>query len=175
MDTARGPAMVKGLHNFCKYINQFHDTSKMTILEIGSYLGDSTVIFAQYFKEVISVDPYLDDLFDKKLKDQKASIVEERFKKRIENLPVIKIKMKSLDYAKINKDVIDIIYIDGKHDYKSVKEDIQAWYKHCKYYISGHDYWRKKFPGVIRAVNETIGKPDQTFGDFSWIKGVKHE
>lgn len=177
MKSARSKTFIQGLNNFCQYINKFVNTKTMTILEIGSYLGDSTVIFAKYFKHVISVDPYLDDLFDKKLRFDTAANIEQKFKKRIKDLPITKVKMKSLDYAKMNKDIIDIVYIDGKHNYKSVKNDIKAWLPHCRYFISGHDYWKSKFPGVILAVNETIGKPDKTFCDFSWIKyiGAKNE
>lgn len=28
--------------------------------------------------------------------------------------------------------------------------------------FAGHDYWRK-FPGVIQAVNEIVGKPERVF------------
>ena len=39
--------------------------------------------------------------------------------------------------------------------------------------IAGHDYInteRNPFIGVINAVDEMLGKPDQVFKDSSWIK-----
>jgi hypothetical protein len=56
----------------------------------------------------------------------------------------------------------DFIYIDAAHDYRSVKEDLEAWWPKLKPggILSGHDYfedkrvWRKEEVGVYKAVNE---------------------
>lgn len=39
----------KGLEDLVSYINNYQDTSKLTMIEIGSYLGESTIIFAKTF------------------------------------------------------------------------------------------------------------------------------
>ena len=64
----------------------------------------------------------------------------------------------------------DVVYIDGSHKYKDVKRDIELYLPKVKKggIIAGHDY-RKKFPGVMKAVHETVGKPVRTFKDSSWI------
>jgi len=49
-----------GLMDMIKWINEIKPTSEMRMIEIGSYIGESTTIFADNFKEVISVDPYVD-------------------------------------------------------------------------------------------------------------------
>jgi len=58
----------------------------------------------------------------------------------------------------------DFIYIDAAHDYRSVKEDIEAWWPKLKSggIYSGHDYfkdrrvWRNEEVGVYKAVNEFV-------------------
>ena len=51
---------------------------------------------------------------------------------------------------------IDFVYIDGLHDYESVKKDIEGWWPKIRRggIISGHDFNRAKWPGVVRAVEE---------------------
>lgn len=157
----------KGLINFCKYINKFFDTKKLTILEIGSWTGASADIFAQYFQKVICVDPWkiipntITDRYNMKDVEKKFNSVMAKY----DNIE--KIKRMSKDAAKIIMSV-DIVYIDADHTYLSVKKDIQLWKDKAKLFISGHDYW-KKFPGVIKAVDEMLGKPDKVFLESSWI------
>jgi len=53
------------------------------------------------------------------------------------------VKQLSLDAVKMFEDeFFDFIYIDAAHDYKSVNQDIRAWYPKCKSggLFSGHDY-----------------------------------
>lgn len=67
---------------------------------------------------------------------------------------------------RFNDNVLDFVYIDAMHDYKSVKEDIAAWHPKVKKggIISGHDYVEgidndrpdKPSYGVKRAVNEWV-------------------
>jgi hypothetical protein len=57
---------------------------------------------------------------------------------------------------------LDFVFIDADHDYEAVKADIAAWLPKIKAsgWITGHDYDTVKFPGVVRAVEES-------FADFS--------
>ena len=52
---------------------------------------------------------------------------------------------------------IDLLFIDGCHNYKFVKADWIAWRKFVKpgSIIAFHDYDRK-FPGVVRVVEEIV-------------------
>ena len=65
------------------------------------------------------------------------------------------------DYA---DNSIDFLFIDGAHDYDSVKKDINDWYPKIKSngMIGGHDYGNNTFPGLIRAVNEFFGQENVT-------------
>jgi predicted O-methyltransferase YrrM len=78
--------------------------------------------------------------------------------------------MSSLEYAKFVEDKsLDFIYIDGNHQYSSVKEDIQVWYNKIKPggIISGHDFnWIPVSKAVIEFFNE---QPSHVFIDSSWF------
>lgn len=57
----------------------------------------------------------------------------------------------------------DVLFIDGDHNYESVKADIAAWRGKVKLggIISGHDYsgdMYGSFPGVDQAVHEAFGR-----------------
>lgn len=173
MISARSEKMKKGLQDFINYIDKTFAVKKLTILEIGSFVGDSTEIFARNFHHVISVDPYKQHLFDKGLQKYEVHKIEQLFLNKIKNFDnIYKVKKESLEYAKELKGFVDVVYIDGLHNYESVKHDIKAWLPHTRLYIGGHDYWQGRFGGVIRAVKENFGKPDRIFCDYSWIKKI---
>jgi predicted O-methyltransferase YrrM len=178
MAKIRSEKLKEGLKYFIKYIQKKHDTQKLSLLEIGTFNGESTEIFAPEFYSVTTVDPYdyecLDtDMKNNDLENQTIQDIENGF---IENVlkkhnNIIKIKSKSLDFAKECKEKglkFDVIYIDAKHDYEYVIEDIKAWLPLAKLYISGHDYLRNK-SGVMKAVAEMFVGPDMVFQDHSWI------
>lgn len=76
------------------------------------------------------------------------------------------IRMLSIEASKLYEDEsLDFVYIDGSHDYESVKEDILAWIPKVKIggVIAGHDY---DHAGVKQAVDELF----TLFGvqGFSW-------
>ena len=75
------------------------------------------------------------------------------------------VKLPSLEAACLFKDdYFDFIYIDASHDYASVKNDVNIWWKKLKYggIFSGHDYCEKTNYGVISAVNEFMRASNQT-------------
>ncbi len=55
---------------------------------------------------------------------------------------------------------LDFVYIDGLHDYESVKADIEGFYPKVKNggIIAGHDYHEGDWPGVYNAVNQFIAE-----------------
>ena len=66
---------------------------------------------------------------------------------------------------------LDFVYIDARHEYDSVKEDIVSWLPKIKKgsFIGGHDYKRKRHDEVIKAINEILGEPEKVFCDSSWV------
>lgn len=160
-----------GLFDFCNYIKKFYNTKKLTLLEIGTFAGESASVFAQYFKEVTCIDSWCVENIEQNspmrtcIQDAEK-VFDELIKKQTN---IIKIKGNSLDIEKTIGKNFDVIYIDGEHSYNNVRADILAWRPHALKFISGHDYRLKVNQDVIRAVNEIFRKPDMTFRDWSWI------
>lgn len=151
------------------------------IAEIGCYQGESSALFAEKAIVLICVDPWsmgYDPADGASDTDMKA--VENAFDQRMSRFDNIrKMKMTSLEAAQIVKDRgirLDMIYVDGCHTYEAVKADLEAWVPLIKEggIIAGHDYWLPgmdhSFPGVVKAVDEVVGKPDKVYGDSSWVK-----
>lgn len=59
---------------------------------------------------------------------------------------------------------VDFVFIDARHDYASVLEDLGAWFPKVRSggILSGHDYVTGRFPqgdfGVRRAVDQFFGE-----------------
>lgn len=164
-----------GLNNLIKELG---DVSDKTMIEIGSFIGESTIIFARHFKHVIAIDPFLPN-YDPQDPTSNFNFddVFEEFQNRIEEKKekVTIHRMLSNDAVKLlDKDKYDFIYIDGLHTYEGVKNDIINYLPLVKEggVIGGHDYGTKHphLLGVTDAVNEMLGNPDKVFEDNSWIK-----
>ncbi len=67
---------------------------------------------------------------------------------------------------------LDFAFIDGAHDYESVKADIIAWRGKIKPggWLIMHDYDNPSFPGVRQAVEEMFSEFD---GDSDYIAAVR--
>jgi predicted O-methyltransferase YrrM len=134
-----------GLISVCDYVNSKTKVEKA--LEVGSYLGESTIIFANNFpaiEEIIAVDPFSLSYNSDNLFDENAVLeIYEKFLNNISLYPKIKhLKMSSEEASRISPDkYYDFIYIDGCHQYNSVVNDIQYWLPKVKKggFISFHD------------------------------------
>lgn len=164
-----------GLIELIQYINNFTPTNEMTVVEIGTYAGEGTEIFANSFKHVITIDPHksgYDDDYDSASSSNFEKVVEEFMERKSKHNNITYINKKSDDAINdlINESV-DFVYIDGWHVYEQVKKDIENYKQIIKVggFIGGHDY-HSGWEGVINAINETIGNVDKTFIDTSWIK-----
>ena len=65
----------------------------------------------------------------------------------------------SVNASKIFPDAsLEWVHLDARHDYASVKTDIQAWLPKIRRggWLSGDDYDEKKWPDVVRAVGELL-------------------
>jgi hypothetical protein len=175
--TMRNELYSIGLENLIKHIQKFYDTKNMNMVEIGSYAGESTKIFAENFSIVIAIDPFINDYDPEDItcNFMKLEDVYYEFKKTIDKFDNIKHIKKTSDDAiiEISNETFHFIYIDGIHTYDQVKKDIINYLPLIKsnYFIGGHDY-HQNWGGVINAVNEVLGKPDMVFEDTSWIKQI---
>ena len=149
-----------------------------TMVEIGSYQGESTESFAQSgkFSIINAVDPWMDnyDPADPSSQADMAS-VEKAFDIRTGRYPQIKkLKLTSEQAAeRFPNRSLNMVYIDGIHQKPNVIQDINLWLPKIKPggFITGHDYW-EAWLSVKEAVNETLGKPDEVFFDSSWVVQV---
>ena len=139
-----------------------------SIVEIGSWRGRSTDALLDGCKGTVwAVDHFKGN--KEHTKEQRKDIYKFFLKNvgHYKNLKVL--KMSSLRAAKKFKDKsIDMVFIDGGHEYKEVKADIEAWLPKTKKLICGHDYYEE---GVKRAVREILGNVN--IFDLIWIKPIK--
>ncbi len=170
----REPFAAEGLVNMIDWINDIRPTSEMRMIEIGSYVGESTLIFADRFKEVVSVDPYINDydLDDLACHHAPFDKVYEQFIRNTVSVPNIKsIRETSQNAFSILKEQEwDIVYIDGLHTLEGAWYDIEHYKTLIKPggFICGHDYG---WGNVRHAIGQLLDdKVDATFKDGSWIK-----
>lgn len=167
-----------GLMDMINHIKEYGDTKEMTMVEIGSYAGQSTELFSKHFKLVIAIDPFINDYDpnDITCKFMKLENVFVKFTELINKLDNVRhIRMISDDAIKpLLGSQVDFVYIDGLHTYEQVGKDIENYLQIIKPSgsIGGHDY-HPVYQGVINAVTEKLGEPDKTFKDTSWIKKIK--
>lgn len=169
---------IMSLTRMIQKIKSIHNIHERTIIEIGSWTGLSMIEFAKEFKHVTCVDPWAPTEGINTKYDMRE--VEKIFDRRAEKFNnVEKLKMTSeeaaayldfkVDSLQEKKTIFGYCYIDGCHTYDAVKKDLKLWKDRIKYAICGHDYCNQ-FPGVKKAVDEVVGKPDHVFTDSSWIK-----
>ena len=149
---------------------------KMKMLEIGSYMGESTSMFAtsNVFNEIHCIEPFSGYEKFNDDNDYDWDFVYNEFKSNTRFFNNI-ILHKDFSYNIIDKfedSYFDFIYIDGNHTYESVKKDIEFYLPKLKNggIIGGHDYNKGEWVEVVKAVDDVIGNPDKVFWDTSWIK-----
>lgn len=138
---------------------------KNRVLEIGSYCGKSTICMAQVADEIVAVDPH-DGRATDKPKDTLFEMLGNLAKYQVSNVTVE--KATSADWiATYDGEPFDVVFIDGAHDYDSVRFDQYVAMKVVKPggVIAFHDY--RKMPrehdggwdaSVTQAVDEFVAE-----------------
>ena len=173
------PQLIQGLNDLIEYAReQLGDLSTKKIIEIGSYAGESSVMFAKHFKEVVCIDPFNDGYDANDIASSYApfSEVEKAFDENVKEFKnIIKIKATSDHASTLLTERYDMVYIDGMHTYEQVSKDINnylQWNLHPLCIVSGHDY-SDNWIGVKNAVNDFFKSPHKTFQDTSWAITLK--
>lgn len=148
-----------------------------TVIEIGSFVGLSTAFFAKRVDHVWAIDPFT--LWPEGRENGDArQYGEDFYYKFAENMKnervltkVTPVRMTSREASERLNNVIeaDLVYVDGSHDYESVKEDLILWGSFAKKFICGDDY-DHNWPGVMKAVDE-IYPQRQVYGNL-WIAPI---
>ncbi len=149
-------------------------TMRGDVVEIGSWLGKSTVHLAQgcsiagngivHAVDTFKGNPGKEHMYKAPLADHET--IYSRFKLHVSRAGVTKQvkvhKMTSESAKKLIRKKLRLVFIDGCHEYEPALKDIRWWGK--KLQPGGLlllDDFTHQFPGVIKAVQEEIiEKPD---------------
>ena len=148
---------------------------EIRMLEVGSYMGESTKVFAStgVFDRVVAVDPHEGYEEFNELFGYDWEIVKNEFYLNTKNFKCIEL-IQDYSYNIINtipNQEFHFIYIDADHSYESVKKDIIMMLEKVKDggFIGGHDY-TNEWPGVVSAIDEAFPeKTKQKFSDGSFL------
>jgi len=156
--------------------NELQNVKEPKMLEIGSYKGESTMMFASSgtFKEIHCIDPHEGNEEANDILQEDWNSIKQEFKTNTRYFNNITFH-KDYSYNVVNKfpdGYFDFIYIDGSHKYEDVKRDIQLYLPKTNNLIGGHDY-QKEWPGVVQAVNELLGQPSKTYSDESFVLKIR--
>ena len=164
--------------NFCRNLYKMiieNFKSDFTIVEIGTYEGISTELFAITCQNVITIDPY--ELGDNFMQETEVDLIkaDKMATARLARYDnILRLKMTSMEAARRINYKIDAVYIDGDHRPEMVRQDVLTWGEKVREggYISGHDIG---VPEVGDVIKELLGEPDKIYEDGSWIfKCTKH-
>lgn len=135
-----------------------------TVLELGTFKGASTVVFAHYARQVISVD--IDNSINNNIT-------------KCNNILLIQCDSR-LVYKLFPHKFYNVLYVDSVHTYKHLKEELRTLVPLAieGARIGGHDYITdihdpefQRSPQIIKAVDEFCeGKPSKIYKFGSWVR-----
>ena len=142
-----------------------------SIVEVGSWRGRSSYALAKNCPgRVICVDHFNGGDCDKVSvqagKDVKRDFL--RHMKSFMGKKAFLVEKTSLEAAKMCNERVDMVFIDGSHDYESVRNDILAWLPKTKVLLCGHDFF---YDDVKKAVQSIFGKDAKTgYGGIWYVE-----
>lgn len=141
-----------------------------SVVEVGSWKGRSTrALLSNCPGDVYAVDTWGGCPEDPAtIEEAKSKDILAEFMKNVGNFPNLKVKKMTSLEAAAEIESVDMIFLDGSHQYEDVVADIKAWLPKAKKIICGHDY--TYYPGVKKAVDELIGKVELC--NSIWIKTI---
>lgn len=145
------------------------------VVEIGSYQGRSTRALAENVKVcVFAVDDWnglrtIDEVWweAQTPQDERKTLYERFIANTHDLIDKGKLIPVRANHASVpDLPLADMVFIDGSHDYDSVKRDIEIWLPRLKAkgVLCGHD---SNQPELMRAVHEVLG-PIKTDSDLIW-------
>jgi hypothetical protein len=113
-----------------------------SVVEVGSLHGRSAfALLTACSGPVYCIDPWPDPYYDS-------------FMDKCGHFPnLVAIRACSPGAADQVPDV-DMVFLDGDHEYEGVVADINAWLPKTQKLLCGHDYGHPYYPGVASAVDE---------------------
>lgn len=142
------------------------------IVELGSWMGKSTVMLAAGSLSATRAPVYAVDLFTLPVNDpydysqhlvSGTQEYESMFWRNINEYGLASIvkavKSSTVEAAKAWTGMpIQLLFVDANHSYGEVRDDFLAWVQHCDEgaQIAFHDYVSDKFAGVRRLVDRLV-------------------
>lgn len=131
------------------------------VLEIGSYRGVSTEVWALHCASVTSIDPSPD------------MAVRRDLHARLAHYPHVNLVEGRSPHVPAHLFTFDLVYLDGDHSAQHVHAEIETYLPLLPNggWIGGHDYTDTPAPGdgVKVAVDALLGIPPFRFSDGSWL------
>lgn len=131
-------------------------TGKGVIVEVGSWMGKSTIWLANGSKagnnvKIYAIDPHSNATLAQFMSNIKGAKVDDII------TPIVK---KSEDAAQVFDLPVELVFIDGDHEYEGVKKDFEAWYPKLidNGTIAFHDAGRTGWPGPTKLVDACLYK-----------------
>ncbi len=152
------------------------------IVEVGSYLGASSVFLAIGAKGtggvVYCVDTWANDAMSEGSRDTYQEFLSNT--KRVADY-IRPLRGRSLEMAAQFGESIDLLFVDGDHSYEAASDDLRAWLPKLKDggVVVCHDYGWKE--GVKRAVEELISpvqlSPGRLVSGTYWarVRGTRRD
>ena len=148
-----------------------------SIAEVGSWKGRSTfALLSNCTGPVYAVDHWLGSNGErgylKPHSEAESGDVFSEFLRNCGQFPNLKLVRKPSVEAAAEVPPVDLVFLDGGHEYEEVLADLKAWAPKAKKIICGHDFTDQAWPGVRRAVTETFGEVQRGPGSI-WIKQLE--
>ena len=116
--------------------------------------------------ELVSIDPWLADAADRYVddsnvpqQDQERNFAETKNRLRRFGDRSTIWRMTSVEAAATLKDSsLDFVYLDARHDFESVTEDLAAWFPKLRQggVLAGHDYYDGVYPHGVYGVRSAV-------------------
>lgn len=149
-----------GLIELCQDLREW-GVRDAKLLEIGTYKGESTILFASTW------------LFDKIVTVDKFNLPEQYYPLSMFRDKITYHFIDSVDIREHYEDKsFDVIYIDGDHKPIPLMKDLQNAKKLVKDggYICGHDYNKISWMTSVITIKTFFNRePDKVYDDSSWV------
>jgi hypothetical protein len=191
-DTSLYLNLFEGWYNYENFYTAYahHVIQKGYVVEVGSWLGKSTIGMANHNKRCgIQCTIYAVDTWEGSEETKHAETIEDLktkdsspYKEFSANLKIYDVEKSIVKIRKTSeeasKDFVngfaDLIIIDAAHDYENVYNDITHWLPKVRKggILAGDDY-SSSWPGVIEAVNKFFGEGNFQVMGSTWFKIIE--
>ncbi|MBU2612621.1 MAG: class I SAM-dependent methyltransferase [Nanoarchaeota archaeon] len=152
------------LRTSVKFARNYFRGKEIVVAEIGTYKGENALNMLEKLKikRIYLIDPY--EAYGDYKEDTASKNTDKNFKSAKRRLKkysnrTIYIKKFSDEAWKFIPEELDFIYLDGNHEYKYVKKDMEIYWKKLKKegILAGHDI---SWPGVSKSFCEFVQEKD---------------